>query len=547
MNIVDNKLLKININKTLLLLIILISTTRFYNIGNEEVQPWDESMYAVRAKYIVNNNNWIDQTDYSVNGLYSSSHPPLYIWLTALTMKVFGITNFSIRLWSAIFGIGTILLLFYIPKDKKAGFFSSLILCLIPFYTSYSRQGQLDIIYTFFIILGLFFWVKYDRTENNKFLFLTGISFGLSLMSKIIVGLFLPASLFVFLIFQLIAKRKTFQKALFELTTVILIGFVLAFPWHLFMLVKYKMVFLNYFIFFHIIERTIQGVESNTQTLGYFFYINQIIILMPIPIALILFKLKDLYKENRKELFQIFSFFIIPFIVISLSQTKLRTYTIAVLPPLSLLAGLSINTIWKNNKISKLSIITAFLMFFWSQNDVFREQMKVIFSNLFVFINYQTLLLLIILVLLISLSKYFSGRKIIILFLCMMFVSSFTSKTRLYYRGNLKSISEIFFRNNFKKLIYVDNNTAIINPQINYYFNGINLDILDEKYNFLRLYPKSINVLENLDINSKTLIIFNQWHRVSEFKLIEDHFKTNYRNKIILNNQFYRVYIINPN
>jgi 4-amino-4-deoxy-L-arabinose transferase-like glycosyltransferase len=85
------------------LLLSFFVIVRFYNLGFKEIQMWDEALYAVRAKAIYYFNCWLDQTDYAEGGLYSSSHPPLYIWLTALLYKLFTINEFTSRFFSALF------------------------------------------------------------------------------------------------------------------------------------------------------------------------------------------------------------------------------------------------------------------------------------------------------------------------------------------------------------------------------------------------------------------------------------------------------------
>src|SRR3990170_4016742 len=96
--------------------LLLVGLLRFVNLGFGEIQEWDEALYAVRAKSVANFGDWLDQSNHSVGGLYSASHPPLFVWLTALGYEVLGISNFSTRLWSAIFGCGLIFVAYLLGK-----------------------------------------------------------------------------------------------------------------------------------------------------------------------------------------------------------------------------------------------------------------------------------------------------------------------------------------------------------------------------------------------------------------------------------------------
>lgn len=529
-------------NILLLIIIAFISLTRMYDLGSLEIQPWDEAMYAIRAKAAALNDQWIDQTEYSVNGLYSSSHPPLYIWLTGLSFKIFGINSFSARLWSSLMGIGIIIFVFFIPSHRKAGFIAGLILATNSFFNAYTRQGQLDIIYIFFIVAGLWSWIKFEQTNDKRLLLLTGLIFGLALMSKIIVGLFFIIALGLYKLIQYLFKSANLKESLMELLIISIIGISLALPWHLFMLIKYGNSFLNYFLFFHIFERSLKGVESNTQSLGYLFYINQLIILMPVICAVLIYYWKKIISPQRKKLFLYLCFFIVPFIIFSISKTKLRTYSLVMLPFMSLLGGELLLGLGKQKKINMILPVMAIFFIFWSQFPEFRYQLKMFASNSFYQVIIIDIVLLSLLVLTIIFYRKIQGKNWVFTFLIIMIITSFTSETRLYYQGNLNMASDLFFKRGYQTLIYIDNPQAITNPQLNYYFNGIDKGLLGPEYSFIRIYPFAGNELNLPALEKGSMLIFNQWHYIKEFQVIENYYQKNYNLDLIVDNEFYRIY-----
>jgi 4-amino-4-deoxy-L-arabinose transferase-like glycosyltransferase len=124
-----------------------VGLMRFLNLGFLDLQAWDEALYAVRAEGILRFGGWLDQTPFAVDGLYSSLHPPLFIWLTTLSFVLFGVTEFSARFFSAIFGGLTLIVIYRIGKrlaDAQVGFFAALLFGLNPFVTFLARQGQFD-------------------------------------------------------------------------------------------------------------------------------------------------------------------------------------------------------------------------------------------------------------------------------------------------------------------------------------------------------------------------------------------------------------------
>ena len=185
--------------KIILTGILLVITLLFlFDTGPGEIQPWDEAMYIIRAKSIIHYGDWLDQTSHSVGGFYSASHPPLFIWLTAISISLLGENLFSLRLFSVVFSTGILWLLFYFFEERIKGFFAVLITACIPVFYFYSHQAQLDIAVTFFIVLSVFLYNKYENKQNKYLLIFTGIAFGLAMMTKIAVGLIVPLGLLIY-------------------------------------------------------------------------------------------------------------------------------------------------------------------------------------------------------------------------------------------------------------------------------------------------------------------------------------------------------------
>lgn len=64
---------------------------------------WDNSepTYAEISREILVTGDWLTL---HFDGQNWYVHPPLYFWLTALGIKLFGLTEFVVRFWSAFFG-----------------------------------------------------------------------------------------------------------------------------------------------------------------------------------------------------------------------------------------------------------------------------------------------------------------------------------------------------------------------------------------------------------------------------------------------------------
>src|SRR3989339_198522 len=130
-----------------LAIITIVGLIRFVNLGFVDLQAWDEALYAVRAEGVLVFGAWADQTEFAIDGLYSALHPPLYVWLTALSFSLFDVTEFSARFFAAVSGTLTLFVIYSIGRrlsNRSVGLIAALLFGLNPFALFFSRQGQFD-------------------------------------------------------------------------------------------------------------------------------------------------------------------------------------------------------------------------------------------------------------------------------------------------------------------------------------------------------------------------------------------------------------------
>ena len=119
--------------------------------------------------------------------------PPLFLWLSGWSTKLFGVSNLALRLPALLFFIGTQWLLFLITRrffTSRGGLFAVLILNLsFVFTVPVAAWFQPDAPLMFFWLLSCYFLVKLffpedqqlSVEENNKRSYLLWIGFGFSL------------------------------------------------------------------------------------------------------------------------------------------------------------------------------------------------------------------------------------------------------------------------------------------------------------------------------------------------------------------------------
>ena len=157
--------------------------------------------------------------------------PGLYFYLVLPFVKIFGLNELAVRLPSAILGILTVLLVYFLVKEIfrdlpfaiSYSLFASFLLAISPWHLHFSRGGWETNTATFFITAGTFFFLK--ALKNPKFYLLFAICYLLSLYTYHSARIIVP---FLLLILCLINRRKVFRRQ-FDYSKWLLVSFILAF------------------------------------------------------------------------------------------------------------------------------------------------------------------------------------------------------------------------------------------------------------------------------------------------------------------------------
>jgi len=168
-----------------------------FHLGGRDLWDPDETRYAVIAREMRENGNWILL---HLNGEVYAEKPPLFFWLVNLSTSLFGSTEFANRLPSALAGWVTILVTFILGErlfNVKAGFLSGLVLATSFFFPQISRWMMLDSLLSLFFLLTLFFfYLGYDEErKRRRYYLLAGLSMGLGVLTKGPVA-YLPVLIF---------------------------------------------------------------------------------------------------------------------------------------------------------------------------------------------------------------------------------------------------------------------------------------------------------------------------------------------------------------
>ncbi len=523
-------------------LVVFLCMVKLPSLLTTDIQPWDEGMYATRVLSISTNGDFWDQSSHSVGKFYSGSHPPLLIWIGYFVTSVFGMNSVALKLIPFSFSLLCALMIFLMGNKlfgQVTGFFAAVIFSGNIIFNIFSKRFQFDFPYTFFILAAFYFLFLYNSSLKYKYIFLCGISFGCCLMTKILVGFYIPIIIFSGYFF--IKDKVNYNlKDILILTGV---GVALAMPWHLYMLIKYGSEFTDYFFKFHVYERALNGVEMNEKNSGVFFYFNFLLSIIPISILMLFSFIKDFRNYKNTEWGKIFLWvwFITGLVIITLFRTKLEVYVILVLPPLCLLIPAFINSLDKENLPFKVIIIFFSLInIMWFVFKFLKIDIKTV-----VLLSENKLLLILntlfVLTLLLILSRYLVNnielKKTYYIFILVFF---FTFNVYFAIRINegetnfrISEIKELIKQSGKDKLIYIGSNYRF-NPQFSFYFNGLDLNWENPSYKFEMLDTKNgtdkiIDKLNRLNPNDYFIIVERDKINRSDYPAVESFIPPNFR------------------
>jgi 4-amino-4-deoxy-L-arabinose transferase-like glycosyltransferase len=199
----------------------MLSKENMYNLLSKvSLSSWDEAWYGEISKNILNSGNLFEM---SYNGRSFFDHPPFVMWMQTMAMSFFGVNEFSVRLPSLIFGIGTLFVVFLLGKEmfgKISGFFAALTLIAAPWYLTRTLSGNLDIPLTF--LFTLTFYLCFKATKSTKFLVPLAISTGFLFLTKSLV----PFTILPLVIFSL-WKKVSLKDLMFP----VFIFLIIVTPW----------------------------------------------------------------------------------------------------------------------------------------------------------------------------------------------------------------------------------------------------------------------------------------------------------------------------
>lgn len=324
-----------------LLLFIAAALIRFSVIRFDQfVNLWDEQFHALVAK------NMMDEPFKPMlykdpvlpynKAMWISSHvwlhkPPLFLWQIALSMKLFGVNEFGLRFPGAFMSFLFVLMIYSMARkwtNRYIAFYAALISAfssyLLVMVAGFQPTDHNDTAFIFYVTASLWAWTKYMYSGKLKWVILAGVIAGCAVLVKWYAGL-LIFPVWGIAVLSSAELRKTLRSYIH-----IVISFVLCIlvflPWQIYVAIQFPAE--NKFSSLAKAEHLWNVVEGHGGGLLYHFFVLDTLyakgaVFLTIPALLLLVR----KIRNKGVKVASVAFVLIPFLVFSVSATKLSAFT----------------------------------------------------------------------------------------------------------------------------------------------------------------------------------------------------------------------------
>jgi 4-amino-4-deoxy-L-arabinose transferase len=227
---------------SVLLIIVVIFLVSLFQLNSWGITETSEARYAQIAKEMFDSGNYIHPTKM---GIYHYHKPPLTYYITAFAYHIFGVNEFAIRFFLSVALLiqlvlvyKTALLLF---KDYKTSLLAVVLYISTPLVLASARNLTTDTYLNTFILMSVYFWLRY--LDNKKFFFLFYLSIALGFLTK---G---PLVFIPIIVFQLCWYYFNSIKIKLSIYDLLGIGlFLVCSGWWYFIIIQENPIIWDYFI-----------------------------------------------------------------------------------------------------------------------------------------------------------------------------------------------------------------------------------------------------------------------------------------------------------
>jgi 4-amino-4-deoxy-L-arabinose transferase-like glycosyltransferase len=341
----------------LLLVALIVGAYFLLFLGARPLAVPSEARYAELGREIFSTGDWVTPR---INGVKYFFKPPLFYWLQAGFIHLFGLTEFALRLATALLAAGGVVIAYATGRlvhGRTVGWLAATIMATTLLWFALSRVILLDVpvgVFLSFALMAFLFAVKApeDGAARARWLYAMYVGAAAATMTKGLIGIVLPALVIGLWIVLTWNWRLLLQV---KLIPGLILFLVLTAPWHVAVGIKSPEFWHFYFVREHF-ERFTSTVHGRTQPWWFFaavmglgFFPWTVIVLQSLWGNLRSIAMRT--KEWRDEIYLALWFWAI-FLFFSASDSKLIPYVTPIVVPVAVFAGRYVATAFETGAAS---------------------------------------------------------------------------------------------------------------------------------------------------------------------------------------------------
>jgi 4-amino-4-deoxy-L-arabinose transferase-like glycosyltransferase len=331
-----------------------------FQLGRVALFDPDEGRNSEKAREILVLNDWVTPHE---NFYPVLDKPIFFYWLVALSYKLFGVSEWSARLPSALAALGCLIIV-YRFVDTRWGrweaLWSTMILLTCAEFFILARIVILDMPLTFFLTLALcaFYEAVHADEAKRRRLWCSAmyVSLGAATLIKGLIGVVLPGMVFFF--YLLLTHRWSILRRIYLIPGA-LIFLAIVLPWYLQADARHAG-YLRYFIWDEHFGRFTSENFDRAEPWYYFILVGLIGFF---PWTLLLpFVVREYRKKSLDDKTLFLTLWVgLPFFFFSASESKLAHYLLPIFPALSILTAAALVTLWRKTETIRLAFSLIWL------------------------------------------------------------------------------------------------------------------------------------------------------------------------------------------
>jgi 4-amino-4-deoxy-L-arabinose transferase-like glycosyltransferase len=338
--------------RDLMILTVLICLFFTFMLGNRPLSVPDEGRYVEISREMAATGNYLTPR---LNSVKYFEKPVFFYWLEAFSINLFGLNEFTLRLWPALFALFGCLAVAVAGArlfGRLTGLLGATVLATSLLYYGLSRAIILDMPVSILLTLALLSFLigthEAPGLKRRLYLWVFYAFAGLAVLTKGLIGIFIPGM--VIGAWILLLGEWRMLKTLY-IPSGFALFLLIAAPWHI-MVGRANPEFYQFYFIHEHFQRYLTKVHGRYKP---FWYFMPIVLMGLFPwsaflVQAIKHNLPSTWRERHEHRDALFLMLWagLVFLFFSSSSSKLAPYILPVFPPLALLVGRYLAAAWES-------------------------------------------------------------------------------------------------------------------------------------------------------------------------------------------------------